>query len=254
MSEVTQATAEATSTAATPTLDNEELSMATDSGTGVNGSGEEMLIADSDDQDKLATFKGTDFEDLDEAAIIAAMATGDEIRSSTTVPAGDYIISIKEVRWGQDVVMLGKHDANGELIPGPVKSVGFRVGIHMELKTNTVMADNMYQTFYLSRKDGSPFANGATDYKRFCASAVSAVMLPNNEKATMKNIMTKMDQEKINPAQLFNQVAASTEDNIIYLRARLTESPETDRGPAQNSIVTTTIKDDKGYYQQLVNS
>ena len=235
----------------TPTLDTEELTLSDD---GTNTSGEVMMVADADDASRAAVFKQSDFGDVDEDAIRAAMLVGDEIRSSTTVPTGEYIVSLKPVRYGQDIVMTGTYGADGSLVPGRMKSIGFRYAIHYDMKGKTMMSDNGYQTFYTARKDGSVFANGLTDYKQFCAAATAAVLEAENPGTNMSIVMKHMDAKKIVPVDLFNQVAASTDDNIIYFRAKILEKKgDGEHGP-QNVLVGSSLKDDKGYYNQLLNS
>lgn len=265
MSEVNQAASVATS--ATPAMDNEEMLSPQmeqmehetpqlddeDVTAGSDGdSGPEVLIADTDDADKVAVFKAADFEDMSEEELIAAMGTADEIRSTQTVPTGDYIVTLSPVLFDKHVNYVAKVNADGVLVPVRMKNIGFRYSIVYSMSEKAAMQESGYQMFHTARKDGSVFSGGLTDYKRYCANAIAAVHVVDNPTTTMDKVLKMMDAKKVNPAVLYNQIATSDDDNKIYLRCRITESPATEKGPAQNTIVIPSFKSDQGYYLQMM--
>ena len=246
-------------------LDTEELTIGSSDGTGTNGNGEDILIADTDDSEKVAVFTSADFEDMSEEEVIAFMADGDDIRSSNTVEAGDYIIAMKEVRM-EDINWVAKADADGRLRPVRPKNISFRYEIVYNLAKKEMMKDNGYQRYHTARKDGTAFDGGLTDYKRLVANAMAAAEagIKDDDSITMERVLLLMDKTAkqqraankpvMKPFQLFNAKAASTDDNKIYLRCKIQLQKGKDGNPDQNVLSIGSLKTDKGLYQQLLNS
>lgn len=246
-------------------LDTEELTIGSSDGTGTNGNGEDILIADTDDSEKVAVFTSADFEDMSEEEVIAMMADGDDIRSSNTVEAGDYIIAMKEVRM-EDINWVAKADADGRLRPVRPKNISFRYEIVYNLAKKEMMKDNGYQRYHTARKDGTAFDGGLTDYKRLVANAMAAAEagIKDDDSITMERVLLLMDKTAkqqraankpvMKPFQLFNAKAASTDDNKIYLRCKIQLQKGKDGNPDQNVLSIGSLKTDKGLYQQLLNS